>query len=120
LYKDGVVGEEDIKWNARSFRTSEHFATFHLRAQGGAKARDSAVSGIAVDDPESMLEWLAKDRAAVTFRDPNDVGVPPRRLCGDHPPVDRICLARRFRKRWSDNLNAFFRDVVASAVSSNE
>ena len=72
---------EAIKWNAPSFRTSEHFATFQLRAKGGvriilhlgAKPRDGAAAGIAIADPEALLEWLAKDRASALFRDLNDV-----------------------------------------------
>jgi hypothetical protein len=64
---------EGIKWNAPSFRTSEYFATFQLRAKNGvqmilhlgAKKRDNGTVTIA--DPESLLEWLAKDRASVTF-----------------------------------------------------
>ena len=68
---------EAIKWNAPSFRTTEYFATFHLRAKEGvqlilhlgAKVRDSATTGIAIADPTSLLEWLAKDRASVKFGD---------------------------------------------------
>ena len=71
---------EGIKWNAPSFRTSEYFATFHLRAKGGvqvilhlgAKKRDGSTS-VAIDDPGSLLEWLASDRASVKFRDLADV-----------------------------------------------
>ncbi len=67
---------EEIKWNAPSFRTTEHFATFHLRAKEGvqivlhlgAKVRSTATTGIEIADPESLLQWLAKDRATVTFR----------------------------------------------------
>ncbi len=72
---------EGIKWNAPSFRTSEYFATLHLRAKAGvqvilhlgAKARETAASGIAIADPETLLEWLAKDRASAKFRDLEDV-----------------------------------------------
>jgi len=72
---------EGIKWNAPSFRTSEYFATFNLRAQDGAqiilhlgaKVRDSAAAGVAIADPGGLLKWLAKDRAAVTFRDLPDI-----------------------------------------------
>jgi len=72
---------EGIKWNAPSFRTSEFFATFHLRAKDGvqvilhlgAKKRESATTGIGVADPESMLQWLGKDRASVKFRDRKDI-----------------------------------------------
>ena len=72
---------EGIKWNAPSFRTSEYFATFHLRAKEGvqvilhlgAKARDVSIAGGAIDDPTSLLEWLGKDRATVKFRDMADI-----------------------------------------------
>lgn len=72
---------EGIKWNAPSFRTSEYFATFHLRAKDGvqlilhlgAKKRDTAATGIAIADPEALLEWLARDRASVKFRDLKDI-----------------------------------------------
>jgi hypothetical protein len=73
----GIV--EGIKWNAPSFRTTEYFATTHLRAkQGvglilhlGAKVRD--VPDVRIDDPEGLLTWLAKDRAMITFLDVDDV-----------------------------------------------
>ena len=72
---------EGIKWNAPSFRTSEHFATMHLRAKDGvqiilhlgAKTRDDTTAGVVIADPESLLAWVAKDRASVTFRDLNDI-----------------------------------------------
>ena len=70
---------ENIKWNVPSFSTSEYFATMHLRSQNrigvilhfGAKKRDT--SGISINDPESLLEWLAADRAQVTFNDLQDL-----------------------------------------------
>lgn len=72
--------QEGIKWNAPSFRTSEYFATFHLRAKDGvqvilhrgAKKRETA-AGLPVEDPEALLEWLGKDRASVKLRDRGDV-----------------------------------------------
>lgn len=72
---------EGIKWNAPSFRTSEWFATFHLRAKDdvqiilhfGAKVRDKSTARAAIADPESLLQWLAADRASVKFRDAADV-----------------------------------------------
>jgi hypothetical protein len=74
---------ESIKWNAPSFYTSEHFATMQLRAKDGvliilhlgAKTRDTALSGIAIDDSAGLLKWLAKDRASVKFRDLADIEV---------------------------------------------
>ncbi|OJH38391.1 DUF1801 domain-containing protein [Cystobacter ferrugineus] len=72
---------EGIKWNAPSFRTAEYFATFQLRAKDGvqvilhlgAKKRDDLGSGVALADPEALLEWLATDRASVRFRDMKDI-----------------------------------------------
>lgn len=68
---------EGIKWNAPNFRTSEHFATMNLRAKDGvqvilhfgAKKRDSSIPRAAIADPESVIEWLADDRASAKFRD---------------------------------------------------
>jgi hypothetical protein len=80
LAADPRIGE-GIKWNAPSFRTSEYFATFHLRAKDcvqiilhlGAKVRETAISGITIEDPTAMLEWLARDRATLKFRDLQDI-----------------------------------------------
>ena len=66
---------EGIKWNAPSFRTSEYFATTHLRSkQGvglilhlGAKVREPADGAVAIDDPDKLLKWLGKDRAMLEF-----------------------------------------------------
>ena len=72
---------ESIKWNAPSFHTVEHFATFHLRAREGvqvvlhlgAKPRPDAPVRAAIMDDASLLEWRGPDRATVTFRDLRDV-----------------------------------------------
>jgi hypothetical protein len=72
---------EGIKWNAPSFRTSEWFATFHLRARDGvqvilhlgAKKRADAAEVATIADPDGLLEWLAADRASTKFRDLADV-----------------------------------------------
>jgi hypothetical protein len=70
---------EGIKWNAPSYHTSEYFATFHLRTQDGVRvilhlgAKTRATTGIVIDDPQALREWLARDRASVTFRDLNDI-----------------------------------------------
>lgn len=71
---------EGIKWNAPSFRTTEYFATFHLRAKRGvqvilhlgAKKRPDVTEAIRVADPELLLQWLGVDRACVVFRDMDD------------------------------------------------
>ena len=72
---------EGIKWNVPSFRTSEWFATLHLRAKDGvgvilhfgAKKRDNLPPRDAIPDPAALLTWLAPDRAMVVFRDAADV-----------------------------------------------
>jgi hypothetical protein len=72
---------EGIEWNAPSFRTSEWFATFHLRARDGvqvilhfgARVRDKPTARAAIADPESLLQWLGADRASVKFRDLGEI-----------------------------------------------
>ncbi|MES2524401.1 MAG: DUF1801 domain-containing protein [Gemmatimonadota bacterium] len=72
---------EEIKWNAPSFRTSQHFATFHLRAKDGvqvvlhlgAKPRPDATVRDTVADPMALLQWRSADRATITFRDLADI-----------------------------------------------
>lgn len=74
LGADPAIGE-GIKWNAPSFRTTEWFATFHLRGgvqvilHRGAKVRGGP--GVDLDAP--LLKWLGKDRASVSFQDMEDV-----------------------------------------------
>ena len=70
---------EGVKWNAPSFRTTEYFATTHLRAADGiglilhlgAKAREDPTLEIA--DPERLLAWLGRDRAMASFSGADDV-----------------------------------------------
>lgn len=72
--------EEGIKWNAPSFRTTEYFATFHLRAKEGvqiilhlgAKKRANEKC-VTIADPQALLTWLGPDRASVTFRDLDEI-----------------------------------------------
>jgi hypothetical protein len=72
---------ESVKWNAPSFATSEHFATFHLRHKTGiqvvlhlgAKPRPDATLRAEIADPASLLDWRSPDRAVVVFRDAADV-----------------------------------------------
>lgn len=71
---------EGIKWNAPSFRTTEYFATTHLRAKNGlgvilhlgAKARAIPAGGVSIDDPKGILAWLGKDRAMIEFKSADD------------------------------------------------
>ncbi len=68
---------EGIKWNAPSFRTTDYFATFHLRGKDprsiqmifhtGAKVKSTAKSGVPIKDSAGLIEWLAKDRCMVTL-----------------------------------------------------
>lgn len=72
---------EEVKWNAPSFLTTEHFATMNLRAKDGvqvilhfgAKKRDRSSPRAAIADPESVIEWLADDRATAKFRDLEEI-----------------------------------------------
>ncbi len=74
LDADPSIGE-GIKWNSASFRTSDYFATIHLRSRDrvqlvfhtGAKKKATADTGIDVPDPAGLLQWLAKDRCMVTL-----------------------------------------------------
>ena len=69
--------QEDIKWHAPSFRTTEYFATINLRAKSGisvilhlgAKVRQLPPGGVTINDPAKLLKWLGKDRAMVEFAD---------------------------------------------------
>ena len=73
--------DEGIKWNAPSFRTTEWFATTHLRAKNGfglilhfgAKKNAISDTGVAIPDPGSLLEWLGRDRAMLMFSDMQDL-----------------------------------------------
>jgi hypothetical protein len=66
---------EGIKWNGPSFRTSEYFATIHLRSRDGvqlifhkgAKVKDNATKSVKIPDPEGLIQWLATDRCLVTL-----------------------------------------------------
>ncbi|MDP2310830.1 MAG: DUF1801 domain-containing protein [Pseudomonadota bacterium] len=67
--------EEAVKWNAPSFRTTEFFATVHLRSRDsvqlvfhtGAKARDLPGGAVRLDVPSDLVRWLGKDRCLVTL-----------------------------------------------------
>ena len=71
---------EEIKWNAPSFRTSEHFATMHLRSKNslqlilhlGARSKRT-VPPDAIADPHKLLKWLGPDRASVSFTGREDL-----------------------------------------------
>lgn len=73
---------EGIKWSAPSFCcVKDYFATVNIRRQDGiqiilhlgAKVRSDIVARISVADPDGLLEWLAKDRASVQFKDGLDI-----------------------------------------------
>ncbi|MFO1186533.1 MAG: DUF1801 domain-containing protein [Alphaproteobacteria bacterium] len=65
---------EGIKWNVPSFRTSEWFATFNVRAKDavqlvlhlGAKVR-AGKSPLGIADPKGLLKWLGPERALATL-----------------------------------------------------
>ena len=72
--------QEGIKWNCLSFRLDEWFAAVNVRPVArrpavllvlhtGAKVKETAQRGLEVPDPRGLLEWLAPDRAALSFSD---------------------------------------------------
>jgi hypothetical protein len=79
LHADPAISEE-VKWNAPSFRTTEHFATMHLRAKDavqlvlhlGARSK-RAVPSDAIADPQGLLKWLGPDRASIVFTGAEDL-----------------------------------------------
>lgn len=68
---------ESVKWNAPSFATVEHFATFNLRAKSGVQlvlhrgARPARVLDMRdlLGADAQLLEWKSPDRALLTVRD---------------------------------------------------
>ena len=95
LGTDASIAEE-IKWNAPSFRTSEHFATMHLRAKDslqlilhlGARSRNVIPPG-AIEDPHKLLKWLGPDRASVTFAGRKDL---------EHKTAPLVAIVRQWIK----------------------
>jgi hypothetical protein len=71
---------EGIKWNTASFYRDGWFATMNVRAKTGvqiilhqgAKIRATSRLSEKVSDASHLLEWLGKDRAAITFADAED------------------------------------------------
>lgn len=69
---------EELKWNAPSFRTSDHFATMQLRdpkrlrlvLHTGAKKKGLEIE---TADPSGLIEWAAKDRGIVSLVDEADL-----------------------------------------------
>ena len=70
-----------IKWKAPSFRTTDYFATFNLRARDcvqlifhmGAKVKDNSTKGMQIADPAGMIKWLARERCLVTVGTSKDI-----------------------------------------------
>jgi hypothetical protein len=86
---------EGIKWNSPSFYLKEsetYFATVNVntRTKGrdcvsvilhqGAKVKNAP--GPKIDDPDGILEWLGKDRAAAWFFDLKEVKAKKTALAG--------------------------------------
>lgn len=65
--------EEGVKWNAPSFRTTDWFATVHLRASEGVQiifhrgAKVKANVGMEIPDPGGLIRWLDANRALVSL-----------------------------------------------------
>ena len=82
LAADDAITEQ-VKWNAPSFcYDGVDRVTFRLQPGNrlqlvlhrGAKVRDDAAD-FRFDDDSGLLDWVAPDRAVVTFRDLDDVAV---------------------------------------------
>lgn len=66
---------EEIKWNAPSFKTEDHFATFKLYPpksiqlvlHTGAKPKKPP-QVFRLQDPHKLLTWAAPDRCVLTLR----------------------------------------------------
>ena len=80
LASNGAITEH-VKWNAPSFRyAGVDRVTFRLQPgdrlqlvlHRGAKVRDDA-GDFRFDDDSGLLDWVATDRAVITFRDLDDV-----------------------------------------------
>ena len=80
LASDDAITEH-VKWNAPSFcHDGVDRVTFRLQPGNrlqlvlhrGAKVRDDAAD-FRFDDDSGLLDWVAPDRAVVTFRDLDDV-----------------------------------------------
>jgi hypothetical protein len=74
---DGI--KEEIKWNAPSFFTGEHFATMRLNGKVPLQlilhlgAKKSFIARDAIEDPDGLLQWLGPDRACISFPAPGSV-----------------------------------------------
>lgn len=72
------VGEE-VKWNAPSFYTGEHFATMRLDGKVPLQlilhlgAKKQKLPPAAIKDPTGLLKWLGPDRACISFTHPGEV-----------------------------------------------
>jgi len=70
---------EEIKWNAPSFALGEHFVTFNAWSRDCVQLifhhgpKKTVSKGTLIKDPGGLLEWLATDRASMTFRGMSDV-----------------------------------------------
>jgi len=70
---------EGVKWNAPSYFTTRHFATFHLRAKAGVqlvlhldvKGRPGVDLRTMIPDPTQLLQWKGQDRAIASFANPD-------------------------------------------------
>jgi hypothetical protein len=67
--------KQDVKWNSPSYRTTDHFATLHLRDPHkvlvilhlGVSGKPAAGLRERIPDPDALLEWRGADRAILTF-----------------------------------------------------
>lgn len=71
--------QEEVKWNAPSFRAEDHFATFRLHPapifqlilHTGAKSKASPRQ-FCVSDKSGLVTWAAKNRCFLVFQSDED------------------------------------------------
>ena len=94
---DGIA--ESIKWNAPSFSTSEHFATFHLRARDGVQVvlhrREAAARCEGSARPSSTTPPVSNSgvHRSARHRDlsrPSGRSVQAKRFRRTHSPMDYV------------------------------
>ncbi|MEB1609346.1 DUF1801 domain-containing protein [Xanthomonas campestris pv. campestris] len=92
------IGEE-IKWNAPSFYTGEHFATMRLNGKVPLQlilhlgVKKTSIARNSIEDPESLLQWLGPDRACISFPGPGSVAT-------------RVAQVQHIVRQWAQHVPA--------------
>ena len=71
--QDFFAGLIEANRDALAGVLADDFVLIDVILHFGAKKSDISITGVAIPDPDSLLKWLAKDRAMVTFLDLNEI-----------------------------------------------